>query len=88
MVQYFAAMIAVDKTIHQKVLFGVVYIQPEGSKYTHVCAFEECESELLEVLSCNDAFVCICVDFNARTGNPCDLVDNNVFNDFGSDSAT
>ena len=54
----------------------------------NVCAFEECESELLELLSCNDALVCMCGDFNARTGNLCDLVESNVFNDFGSDSAT
>ena len=45
--------------------------------------------ELLELLSCNDALVCMCGDFNARTGNLCDLVENNVFNDFGrSDSVT
>ena len=30
----------------------------------------------------------MCGDFNARTGNLCDLVENNVFNDFGSDSVT
>ena len=30
----------------------------------------------------------MCGDFNARTGNLCDLVESNVFNDFGSDSAT
>ena len=29
-----------------------------------------------------------CGDFNARTGNVCDLVENNVFNDFGSDIVT
>ena len=69
-------------------LLGVVYIPPEGSKYKNVYALEECESELLEVLSCNDAFVCMCGDFNARTGNLCDLVENNVFNDLGSDNAT
>ena len=35
-------------------LLGVVYIPPEGSKYTKVEAFEECELELLEHLLCND----------------------------------
>ena len=40
---------------------------------------------MLELLSCNDSFVCTCVDFNARTGNLCDLVENNYF---GGDSAT
>ena len=30
----------------------------------------------------------MCGDFNARTGNLCDLVESNVFNDFGSDIAT
>ena len=81
----------IDKTITgltKHLLLGVVYIPPEGSKYTNVSAFEECEFELLELLSCNDALVCMCGDFNARTGNLCDLVENNVFNDFGSDSVT
>ncbi len=81
----------IDKTITgltKNVLLGVVYIPSEGSNYTNVCAFEECESEVLELPSCNDAFVCMCGDFNARTGNLCDLVESNVFNDFGSDSAT
>ena len=83
----------IDKTITgltKDLLLGVVYIPPEGSKYTNVSAFEECELELLELLSCNDALVCrpMCGDFNARTGNLCDLVENNVFNDFGSDSVT
>ena len=66
----------IDKTITgltKNLLLGVVYIPPEGFKYTNVCAFEECESELLELLSCNDALVYMCGD---------------VFNDFGSDSAT
>ena len=40
-------------------LLGVVYIPPKGSKYTNVDASEECESELLELLYSNDAFVCI-----------------------------
>ena len=30
----------------------------------------------------------MCGDFIDITGNLCDLVENNVFNDFGSDSAT
>ena len=68
----------IDKNITgltKYVLLGVVYIPSEGSKYTSVSAFEECESELLELrLSCNDAFVCMCGDFNARTGNLRDLV--------------
>ena len=81
----------IDRTITgltKDLLLGVVYIPPEGSTYTNISAFEECESELLELLSCNDAFVCMCGDFNAITGNLCDLVENNVFNDFGSGSAT
>ena len=87
----FVSWYRIDKTITgltKDLLLGVVYIPPEGSKYTNVSAFEECELELLELLSCNDALVCMCGDFNARTGNLCDLVENNVFNDFGSDSVT
>ena len=87
----FVSWYRIDKTITgltKNLLLGVVYIPPEGSKYTNVCAFEECESELLELLSCNDALVCMCGDFNARTGKLYDLVESKVFNDFGSDSAT
>ena len=87
----FVSWYRIDKTItglSKDLLLGVVYIPPEGSKYTNVSAFEECELELLELLSCNDALVCMCGDFNARTGNLCDLVENNVFNDFGRDSVT
>ena len=39
-----------------------MYIPPEGSKYTKIGAFEECELELLELLSCNDSFVCVYVE--------------------------
>ena len=35
--------------------------------------FEECEIALLELLSCSDAFICMCGDFNARTS---DFVDD------------
>ena len=74
----FVSWYRIDKTITgltKDLLLGVVYIPPEGSKYTNVSAFDECESELLELLlSCNDAFVCMWGDFNARTGNLRDLV--------------
>ena len=53
------------------------------SQYITVYSFEECESELLKLLSCNDAFVCMCGDFNDRTGNLCDLVENNVLMSLG-----
>ena len=59
----FVSWYRIDKTITgltKDLLLGVVYIPPEGSKYTNVSAFEECE--LLELLSCNDAlFVCVAI---------------------------
>ena len=57
-----------------------MYIPPEGSKYTKIEAFEECELELLELLSCNDSF--------ARTGGLRDELEYNIFNDFGCDGIT
>ena len=74
--------------ILKDLLLGVVYIPPEGSKYTKIEAFEECELELLELLSCNDSFVCLCGDFNARTGGLHDELEYNIFNDFGCDGVT
>ena len=65
-----------------------MYIPPEGSKYTKIEAFEECELELLELLSCNDSCVCLCGDFNARTGGLHDELEYNIFNDFGCDGIT
>ena len=74
--------------IPKDLLLGVVYIPPEGSKYTKIEAFEECELELLELLSCNDSLVCLCGDFNARTGGLHDELEYNIFNDFGCDGIT
>ena len=45
-------------------------------------AFEECELELPELLSCNDSFVCLCGDVNARTGGLHDELEYTIFNDF------
>ena len=66
------------RLLWQDLLLGVIYIPPEvqGSKYTKAEAFEECEIELLELLSCSDAFVCMCGDFNARTGDICDFLED------------
>ena len=61
---------------------GVVYIPPVGSKYTSVDAFEECQIELVDLLSKNDALVCMCGDFNARTAQLDDIVHENMFNNF------
>ncbi len=54
-------------------------LPPEGSKYNKIEAFEECEIELLEILSCNDSFVCLCGDFNARTGGLHDELEYTIF---------
>ena len=63
----FVASYKIDQTsigLGKDLLLGVIYIPPEGSKYTKVEAFEECEIELLELLCCS-AFICMCGDFNA-----------------------
>ena len=51
------------------ILFGIVYVPPEGSKYTEHEAFESLSNiilELMEHLECPN--VCLIGDFNARTG--------------------
>ena len=68
--------------LRKDLILGVVYIPPVGSKYTSVDAFEECQLELVDLLSKNDALVCMCGDFNARTAQLDDIVHENMFNNF------
>ena len=56
--------------INERFIVGrCLYPPKEGSKYTKAEASEESEVKLLELLSCNDALVCMCGDFNTRTGD-------------------
>ena len=78
----FVAWFKIDKVafgLRKHLILGVVYIPPVGSKYTNVDAFEQCQLDLVELLAHNYAFVCICGDFNARTGNEVDVIDDNIF---------
>ena len=68
--------------LRKDLILGVVYIPPVGSKYTSVEAFEECQLELVDLLSKNDALVCMCGDFNVRTAQLDDIVHENMFNNF------
>ena len=57
------------------IIFGIVYVPPEGSKYTDHEAFESLSNiilELMEHLECPN--VCLIGDFNARTGRLDDFV--------------
>lgn len=60
--------------LRSRLLLGLVYIPPEGSKYVSESAFVELEAELLDLRE-EDDLVCLCGDFNARTKNMLDYVD-------------
>ena len=53
---------------------GVIYIPPEGSKYSDIELFDQIENELIELKRTNSQ-ICIFGDMNARTG---------ILNDFTS----
>ena len=57
----------------QPVIFGVVYIPPEYTKYSSEEAFNEIEHEFL-YLSDQTNYVCLLGDFNARIWNEPDFV--------------
>lgn len=60
------------------ILFGIVYIPPENSKYSSPDCFLEIEQELLTVSkNCNN--ICLVGDYNARTGNLCDFITTDDF---------
>ena len=75
------------------IIFGIVYIPPEYTKYTSDEAFNEIQQELLSFQN-TTKYICLLGDFNARTGvendfvemyknehggnNITDFVDNNV----------
>jgi hypothetical protein len=47
-------------------IFGIVYIPPEGSSYLSPDAFDQVENEY-RVLSQNYKYICLLGDFNSRT---------------------
>ena len=64
---------------NEPVIFGIVYIPPESSKYSSDEAFAEIEQEYLS-LSTKTKHICLMGDFNARTASDNDFVvlDDNV----------
>ena len=49
-------------------ILGVVYIPPEGSRYSTNDCFLEIEQELINITNGNN-YVCLFGDFNSRTGH-------------------
>ena len=48
------------------ILFGCVYLPPEGSPYAHSTMFDELENDIINV-NINDLPLCLLGDFNSRT---------------------
>lgn len=76
--------LSLDKKVLQtdhNVIFGIIYIPPEGSIYATVDAFSEVELEFQNINRTYE-FVCLLGDMNARTGNLCDFIEQAVIDDF------
>ena len=56
------------------ILFGVVYIPPEGSIYGSVDLFDSIENELIKFSTVNNYQFCLIGDFNAHTNTSPDFV--------------
>ena len=65
-----------EKILHRdrNVLFGAVYIPPQGSKYSDINSFDEIETELVDLNQNNIYDVCLLGDFNSRTKNENDFI--------------
>ena len=55
-------------------IFGIVYIPPEGSSYLSPDAFDQVENEY-RVLSQNYQYICLLGDFNSRTAYDPDFIE-------------
>ena len=58
----------------KNVLFGAVYILPQGSKYSDINSFDEIETDLVDLNQNNIYDVCLLGDFNSRTKNKNDFI--------------
>ena len=72
----------------KNLLFGCVYLPPEGTRYASYDCFQEVEREMLDL--CRDHLICLVGDFNAHVGNLEDFVsvDDYVREDVGMDMIT
>lgn len=80
----FVLWFSVDKKLlktSQNVIFGIIYVPPEGSKYGNDDAFSEIELEFQKFNRFSN-FVCLLGDMNARTGNLLDFVEQENPEDF------
>jgi hypothetical protein len=64
--------------LDEDIIFGIVYVPPENTRYSSSAAFAEIEAEYL-VFSNNYNYRSFLGDFNERTSNDDDfiLIDNN-----------
>ena len=58
----------------EPVVFGVVYIPPEGSSYSSIDIFDSIESELVHFISEKNYKICLMGDFNSHTRTLPDFV--------------
>ena len=54
--------------LDEDVIFGIVYVPPENTRYSPNAAFAEIEAEYL-VFSSNYNYISLLADFNGRTSN-------------------
>ena len=68
--------------LDEDIIFGIVYVPPENTRYSSSAAFAEIEAEYL-VFSSNYNYRSLLCDFNGRTSNDDDfiLIDNNRHGD-------
>ena len=64
--------------IDEDIYFGVVYIPPEGSKYSSPDCYFEIENELIKV-SRECKYMCLMGDFNSRVGKLNDFIEIDDF---------
>ncbi|VDI12648.1 Hypothetical predicted protein [Mytilus galloprovincialis] len=80
----FGLWFSIDKKVFdspENVIFGIVYVPPENSSYSSVEAFNDIEREFHKFNE-NTNLICLVGDFNARTGNLRDYIENNVTEDY------
>ena len=64
----------------EDIIFGIVYVPPENTRYSSQEAFDQIENELIN-FSSNHKYICLCGDFNGRTGEDLDFTENFEFDD-------
>ncbi len=77
--------VALDKSVfhtEKDIIFGGVYIPPEGTRYAKNHVFTDIESELLQLTRRKDVSICLLGDFNSHTGHLKDFISlDNVVGD-------